>query len=770
MPATRSRSRTRRGTAPREAGADLDDVDCVNVVGDVIDDGTDDARVMRTRRTTRASTSLKSRSPSPRSSTKATKKKRDGSATTRRRRERERVQKERGDASSNDGGSTEEDATGEARRFIKPAAVLQYLERDNRRRNRAPRGEKAGLFERAVRRVSSAILWYVLGMSPGHGLNVRRFYMWIYFMVALTLENYLMCRGVRVQGVAHVTLNDTQDPSLFLKGLYTRYLPLATIIDYVILIGFFRIDVHGRPMHDFEDAGILIRHVVKSVMRHPAVTLNIVGYKYSGHSFDPAQIVTLLVAPPLVAMALISAMERFKAELACCVLNFILYPTFYVGLDNIAPIYRGIRMHFSVKGWVVATLAPLALRYHLNAMSRVTAYLRGRLSLSLVATGLDAFAVRRGLLFKAWRRATDKYLLGKDTQKSDLSEFKMRSSSTLGISVQEVAHISKELHMSVQEMRAHMDGVRVAFKPKQTNRQKESMKRQLTEFAELFTDEVNASPSKSVDVDFSAQEVWLRGIELINTPNGEFAMFLKKLQSTSSNECVTQVDVFTRNQRDTFVRVQGPLKFMHVGTQSTQAVAPCIVGSSAVAVAVGSARAITFIGRRLNESDMTVRVGSGSTRPAMGGRPMKRLQAATRPRREARKMIDVELITNLNDADLHAVSERSDDFETYEVTISVLSTASRQLKEQGHFVFQASNETNGTSQVFPIIASSHVEMVTELNRHFGLRPIRSSERIFLLAVGHALAGEYSRDVVGRLIRVAYGQELTHLAAALMEFA
>jgi hypothetical protein len=654
---------------------------------------------------------------------------------------------------------------------MKPAAVLQYLERDNRRRNRATRGEKAGFFERAVRRVSSAILWYVLGMSPGHGLNVRRFYMWIYFVAALMLENYLMCRGVRVQGVAHVSLNDAQDPSLFLKGLYTRYLPLATIIDYVILFCFFRIDVHGRPMHDLEDTGILIRHIVKSVMRHPTVTLIIVGYKYSGHSFDPAQIVTLLVAPPLMAMRIISAMETFRAALACCVLNFILYPTFYIGLDNIAPVYRGIRMHFSVKGWVIATLAPLAFRYHLNAMSRVAAYLRGRLSLSLVTTGLDAFAVRRGFLFKAWRRATDKYLLGKDTQKSDLSEFKMRSSSTLGISVQEVAHISEELHMSAQEMRARMDGVRVAFRPKQTNRQnRESMKRQLTRFAELFTDEVNASPSKSVDIDFSEQEVWLRGIELISTQNGEFAMFLKKLQSTSRNECVIQVDVFARNQRDTFARVQGPLKFMHVGTQSTQSVAPCIVGSSAVAVAVGSARAITFIGRRLNESDMTVRVGSGSTRPAMGGRPMKRLRASTRPRRDARKIIDSELITNLDDAALHAVSERSDDFETYEVTISVLSTASRQLNEQGHFVFQASNETNGTSQVFPIIASSHVEMVTELNRHFGLRPIRSSERIFLLAVGHALAGEYSRDVVGRLIRVAYGQELTHLAAALMEFA
>lgn len=122
----------------------------------------------------------------------------------------------------------------------------------------------------------------------------------------------------------------------------------------------------------------------------------------------------LFVVLLFVVMVFISVMERFKVVFACCVLNFILYFTFYVGLDNIVLIYCGICMYFSVKGWVVVMFVLFVFWYYLNVMLCVIVYLRGRLSLSLVVTGLDAFAVRRGLFFKVWCCVMDKYLFGKD--------------------------------------------------------------------------------------------------------------------------------------------------------------------------------------------------------------------------------------------------------------------------------------------------------------------------------------------------------------------
>jgi len=214
-------------------------------------------------------------------------------------------------------------------------------------------------FKREHRHVSR-----VAGVSSqnlNHVVNARRLALTAYIIFSLVLENFLMLRGVQVEStgsnepVKWQRLSDADDPKLFVRGLYTRYVPLAIFIDVVVLAQFVCVDAGGRQIAWLEDVGFILRHLLKSIMRHPAMTLRIVGYTHPGHTFGAKQIVVLLAGPTFV-MNRLKLFENFTSQVIVSLINFIIYPIYSVLLSVTLPVYTSYgRSHVSLKGWAVVT-------------------------------------------------------------------------------------------------------------------------------------------------------------------------------------------------------------------------------------------------------------------------------------------------------------------------------------------------------------------------------------------------------------------------------
>ena len=102
-----------------------------------------------------------------------------------------------------------------------------------------------------------------------------------------------------------------------------------------------------------------------------------------------------------------------------------------------------------------------------------------------------------------------------------------------------------------------------------------------------------------------------------------------------------------------------------------------------------------------------------------------------------------------------------------EVAISLLGKIRRSAKDQGHLVFQAIGES-GVSRAYPIIVTSNLEVIEELNERYAHTCLTTSTRMFLLLVGHALAGECSVDITNSLEHIARVRELPCLSRALSD--
>ena len=74
-----------------------------------------------------------------------------------------------------------------------------------------------------------------------------------------------------------------------------------------------------------------VRLIIKTIMRHPAVTLAIIGYNHPGHTFHSKQVVVLLLSPEIVPMIVLDAYSGLLTSAVLCFTNFALYPTFSSG-------------------------------------------------------------------------------------------------------------------------------------------------------------------------------------------------------------------------------------------------------------------------------------------------------------------------------------------------------------------------------------------------------------------------------------------------------
>ena len=102
-----------------------------------------------------------------------------------------------------------------------------------------------------------------------------------------------------------------------------------------------------------------VRLIIKTIMRHPAVTLAIIGYNHPGHTFHSKQVVVLLLSPEIVPMIVLDAYSGLLTSAVLCFTNFVV-PNFFIGLSRALPVYRArSNLQFNMYTWLGLTFAPL---------------------------------------------------------------------------------------------------------------------------------------------------------------------------------------------------------------------------------------------------------------------------------------------------------------------------------------------------------------------------------------------------------------------------
>lgn len=644
----------------------------------------------------------------------------------------------------------------ELRRFIHPAVLKHVLAG---KKSEAEAGRTSG---RRLRRAAEWLITSTLSVSSNNVLHVHRFYAWMYFTFALLLENYLMVRGVRISGQTRIGLDATADPKLWLRGVYTRYLPMALAIDYFVLFMFFDVDEHGRARKDVADLGLFIRHVVKSIMRQPLVTMFVTGYPYPGHCFESAQVVTLLLSPVLSPIAMLDAFQSLRMLLCVCAVNFILYPSFFLEIRAVHPEFLVNRdVSPNATGWMTATFAPIALRAWLLFKCRLQEFREPP------KNGIDTFFITRGVFFRLWRRLTDTMAPEYFNRRMSLWHTSNAPSSQESDHVrkEDVEAVAEELNMPSKELCEVLDGVRVMFLPIQTGfLQKRALKHLMQTFMETYREDMERAFA-SVQIDFRRQEIWLRGIPLrpnVDRMADRLRLCVKEMAATglAQHLSIRTVSCSTLKYRIKLSHVGAPLHFMHTSTCETQDCS--IVGSTVVAIAKGSAHVVRFIGKNLESISMTARVGSGSLLPALGGRHLKWIGGDEVTKFDVSMQQGQQNKLPAKDDDDELLS---DDVESYQITTVALLAPWRR-PGLGHFEVQGATVDGDISSAYGLIVTTNDALIEEINARFAHKILSSSDRVFILLVGHALGGECSERVEQLLANIARARSLPALAHVL----
>ena len=647
----------------------------------------------------------------------------------------------------------------EPMRFINPVRLMRYLER-KKSAGRTP--------TRRTRSAIESIFNATFSVSPNNFIFVDRFYAWIYFTVTLWLENYLMVRGVRVDSGHTVLLKDTADPSMWLWRVYTRYLPIAMLVDSIILFCFFKVDDKGRAISNLADMGLLLRHIVKTIMREPRVTMRITQYPYPGHVFESQQVVTLLLVPVLAPTLIINAFRDWSLA-GACVFNFVMYPMFFLNVQHAHPAFLvGREVLPTSSGWMIAGIAPLVLRAMIILNERAMAIL-----VKSKKNGIDSVIIRSGPFFRIWRRAT--YALAPMTSSERMAMWNRKrcdSSKTQGaVSHEDLVAIAQAMNVTFDDLSEMLDGIRITVQPEQKgNRNRRAVESFIRAFAQTYDDQIEQNRYASIDINVTRQELWLRGIPI----RADIDSIVERLQSAAqacadfSDLSISTVTFASVKCKITYSRVSGPLHFMHTATTSVKN--PCaLVGSTVVAIALGSGHVVGFMGKT-GGSLISARVGSGSSLPAMGGRAVRWIgksvgtsypkQSSGNERDFVSRRADKRPMGEHDDDELH-----SDDMESYELTVLSLY-APWHLADQGHFEFQLAADDGSLSGAYAMMVTSNEAVIEEMNAAFAYKYLSVSERKFLLVVAHTLADEYDERVERQVANIARTRNLPHLACAL----
>ena len=670
------------------------------------------------------------------------------------RRSRDGKGKARGARKSVKTSSAHTDLTdsGTAVRFINPSQVVSFIKvGDDHSPFERVRGDEGiqcftRLIEFITRFLSRAFL-VLMGESSHQSttdrvrhINFHRFVFFVYFTTAFILEIYIMGRGVKVTSDTYMTLSDAHDPDLFIKGLYRRYMPLSILIDHLVLILFFKLDERGRPDAVLQDYGIIFRHSTKIIMRHPAITLKIIGYMHPGHSFSNAQALTIFCAPAVAAIRL-GGLQNWLPVTVMCLIHFIVYPAYFIGLERVLPVYTsGSRSVLSIKAWLTATMLP--------ALARVTQHTshRGAIrSRPRPKRGLEHVSLHRGMLIHLRNRVVESL-----KKTNELSEWRPLAH------VQQIRLLHGNMSTQVSNYARRnysLDWVRIIhhFNRKRTG--SSLVKDVLYSLCNASEDFIRRC-GIDVGADGGCEEFWLR--QLPSVDQSRWIELLRERipeNTLIGREDFHRLDVLTHMKRLTYLRVRGPLRLMQTETQKTEEISLC--ASNTVAISTGSAHVIKLLGKDIADARISVHV---SETKVPCGSSVRKLQAVT-----------PNIVTQSQTLASHnpALWGNDGDKSLTSVTV-VVDTSLCDPECEGSLAFHASRRAfEGISSSFPLIVTSDFDVVEELNAKFSYCCLADTTLLYLHMVGSALAGHLPVDLMEYLSTVAFQHDLPRLGHKLL---
>jgi len=666
-----------------------------------------------------------------------------------------RVAKKSGKASSAHtdltGGAVAKDSGG-AVRFINPSQVVSFIKvgDDHSPFERFRGDEGIHYFTRLmelITRILSRVFLVLMGESSRQlttdrvrHINFHRFVFFLYFTVAFILEIYIMGRGVKVTSDTYMSLSDAHDPDLFIKGLYRRYLPLALLIDHLALILFFKLDERGRADSFLQDVGIIFRHSTKIIMRHPAITLKIIGYMHPGHCFSNTQVITIFCAPALSAIRL-GGLRHWFSVTVMCLIHFILYPAYFIGLERVLPVYTsGSRSVLSIKSWLAATMLP-ALASATQHMSH-----RGAVrSRSRRQRGLEYVSLHRGMLIHLRNRVVESL-----KKTNELSEWRPLAH----VPQIHLLHGKLSTRVSNYARRNYsLDWVRIIHHSN-GKRTGSSLAKDVLYFLCNASEDFIRRCGVDIGTDDGCEEFWLR--QLPSVDQSRWIELLRERipeNTLAGPEDFHRLDVLTHMKRVTYLRVRGPLRLMQTDSQRTEEISLC--ASSTVAISAGSAHVIKLLGKDIADARISVHV---SETKVPCGSSVRKLQAVT-----PNIVMQSQTLASHNPAFWGNDSDKS----LTSVTV-VVDARLCDPECEGSMAFHASRRAfGGISSSFPLIVTSDFDIVEELNAKFAYCCLADTTLLYLHMVGSALAGHLPADLMEYLSTVAFQHDLPRLGHKLL---
>lgn len=649
-------------------------------------------------------------------------------------------------------GGTVATDSGTTVRFINPSQVVSFIKvgDDHSPFERFRGDEGIQYFTRLmefITRILSRVFLVLMGESSRQSttdrvrhINFHRFVFFVYFTTAFILEIYIMGRGVKVTSDTYMSLSDAHDPDLFIKGLYRRYVPLSILIDHVALILFFKLDERGRPDTVLQDYGIIFRHSTKIIMRHPAITLKIIGYMHPGHSFSNAQVLTIFSAPVVVAIRL-GGLQNWLPVTVMCLMHFIVYPTYFIGLGRVLPVYTsGSRSVLSIKAWLAATMLP--------ALVRVTQHMsrRGAIrSRSRPKRGLEHVSLHRGILIHLRNRVVESL-----KKTNELSEWRPLAH------VQQIRllHGNMSTRVSNYARRNYsLDWVRIIHHCSRRRTGSSLVKDVLYSLCNASEDFIRRC-GIDVGADGGCEEFWLRQLPSVDQSRW-IELLRERIPETTLNarEDFHRLDVLTHMKRLTYLRVRGPLRLMQTDTQKTEEISLC--ASNTVAISTGSAHVIKLLGKDIADARISVHV---SETKVPCGSSVRKLQAVT-----------PNIVTQSQTLASHNPAFWGNDGDKSLTSVTVVVNTSLCDPEcEGSLAFHASRRAfEGISSSFPLIVTSDFDVVEELNAKFSYCCLADTTLLYLHMVGSALAGHLPVDLMEYLSTVAFQHDLPRLGHKLL---
>ena len=173
----------------------------------------------------------------------------------------------------------------------------------------------------------------------------------LYFTLVLFMETKIAIVGVKEMAPNRINRRmvsplTPESSSIYVRNMLCRFLPMQFSIDCCFLLFCLRKRSNALGIYEYavevEEKAYFVRHLIKTFMRHPQVTMALAGfYGPISHEFSSTQLATLLLMPLCIGKYRISKYSTWKISLMYAISNITFVYLFQFSAPEVKNMWFG---------------------------------------------------------------------------------------------------------------------------------------------------------------------------------------------------------------------------------------------------------------------------------------------------------------------------------------------------------------------------------------------------------------------------------------------